>query len=108
MKLHTGDEVLITAGKDKGRHGKVDRVYPSSHTVLVGGVNLYKRARRGFGNQPGGMIEFSRPLPVASLALLCPSCSKPTRIGFFLDNKGEKTRMCIKCKAALEKKQTKK
>lgn len=102
MKLHKGDQVLVTAGKDKSRRGKIDKVIPTKDRILIQGVNVYKKARRGFAGKPGGMIEFSRSLPTASVALLCPKCAKPTRIGYLVDKRGEKVRICKKCKAALE------
>lgn len=104
MKLHIGDQILVTSGKDKGQKGTVDHVFPVKDRVLVQGVNVYKKARRGFGNKPGGMIEFSRPLSTASIALLCPKCAKPTRVGYLVDKRGEKVRICKKCKAVIEPK----
>ncbi len=98
MKLITGDEVLVTAGKDKTRRGKVEKVFPKTARVLIAGLNVYKKHKKGFGGQKGGIIEFSRPLPVASVALLCPNCSKPTRVGLIVDKLGEKSRVCRKCK----------
>lgn len=103
MKLLKGDQILITAGKDKGQKGTVDRVFPKSDRILVQGVNLYKRARRGFAGQPGGMIEFARPLYLGNIVLLCPKCGKQTRVGYLLDKRGEKTRICKKCKAIIER-----
>lgn len=102
MKLKTGDQILVTVGKDKGRKGKVEKVFPKENTILVPGVNIYKRARKGFGGQKGGLIEFSRPLGMGKVALLCPKCDKPTRVGTRVDKKGEKSRICKKCGFLIE------
>ncbi|MDO8599924.1 MAG: 50S ribosomal protein L24 [bacterium] len=101
MKLHTGDTVLVTAGKDKGKKAPIERVFPKKDRVVVSGVNIYKKARKGFAGQKGGIVEFSRPLPVASVALICPHCAKQTRVSFRIDNLGTKSRICVKCKTAL-------
>lgn len=100
--------MLITGGKDKGQKGMVERLFPLRGRVLVQGLNVYKKSRRGLGGQPGGMIEFSRPLPVANVALICPKCGKPTRIGNLSDKRGEKLRVCRKCKAVVETKKEEK
>jgi large subunit ribosomal protein L24 len=101
MKIHSGDTVLVTAGKDKGRTGKVQKVMPKIDRVVVQEVNIYKKARKAVGDRPGGMIEFSRPLPVASVALICPKCGKQTRVKMVVDKQGEKTRSCVKCGAEI-------
>lgn len=101
MKLHTGDQVLITAGRDKGQKGKIERVLQKIDRVVVAGLNIYKKNRKPFAGQKGGVIEFARPLPVANIALVCPNCSKQTRIAYNIDKKGEKTRICVKCKQVI-------
>lgn len=106
MKLRVGDQILVTAGKDKRRGGKVDVVFPKKDKVLVAGVNVYKKHRKGFGDQKGGIFEFSRPLPVGNIALVCPHCKKPTRVGLRVKS-GEKTRICAKCKRQIDTQDTK-
>lgn len=98
MKFKKGDEILITGGKDKGKRGKIDRVLTKENAVVVLGVNLYKRhTKRRDEKNPGGIIDFPRPLPTARVALICPKCKKPTRIGYAVTQK-EKQRICRKCK----------
>lgn len=101
-KFKIGDEVLVTAGKDKGRKGKVDKVFPREAKVRVEGLNVYKKHVKGFGGEKGGIVEFSRPLPVANIALLCPKCGKQTRVRYRIDKTGEKTRACAKCGRVVE------
>ncbi len=97
MKLRKGDHIIVTAGKDKGRKGKIERVYPAAHAVLVPGLNMFKRhQKRRDERHEGGIIEYNRPLLMGNIALLCPKCGKPTRVGYFV-SKGQKERICKKC-----------
>ena len=99
QKLRKGDEVFITAGKDKGKRGKVERI--SAEKVYLPGLNTYKRhLKKRDEKNPGGIIQFSRPLPLAAVSLICPKCGKPTRVGFVIDKKN-KRRMCRKCGAKI-------
>ncbi len=99
MKIKKGDKVKITAGKDRGRDGKVVRVYSKQNKVLVEGVNLYKRHVKKSEQAPqGGVLDIPRPLDVAKVALVCPKCGKTTRIGYTVE-KGKKLRVCKKCKS---------
>ena len=95
-KLKKGDTVKITVGKDKGREGKIEKIFPKKGTVLVPGVNIYKKHVKGFQGQKGGIYDIPRPLVFAKVALVCPKCKKATRIGFRV-LKDEKTRFCKKC-----------
>ncbi len=97
FKLKKGDEVIITGGKDKGKKGKIEKVILSQNLVFLPGLNVYKKhMKKKDEKNPGGIVNFSRPLPVASVALICPKCAKPTRVGFKLEGK-EKKRVCRKC-----------
>lgn len=98
MKIKKGDQIIVTMGKDKGRKGKVTVSDAKGGTVLVPGVNMYKRHQKKKDEKnPGGIIEYARPLVLAKVALICPKCNKPTRAGFLV-TKGEKVRICRKCK----------
>lgn len=101
MKLKKGDTVKITAGKDKGREGKIEKVLPKEEKVIVPEINLYKKHVKGQQGQKGGMFDMPRPLSVAKVALLCPKCKKQTRIGTrFVKN--EKVRICKKCNKEID------
>jgi large subunit ribosomal protein L24 len=97
MKLRIGDTVKITAGKDKGREGKVEMILPKKDSVVVPEVNMYKKHVKGQQGQKGGMYDLPRPLNVAKVALICPHCKKQTRVNFKIE-KGTKIRFCAKCK----------
>jgi len=97
MKLKKGDEIIVTAGKDKGRKGKVDRVFPKENTIIVPGVNVYKRhTKRKDDKHPGGIISLPKAMDVSKVMLVCPSCGQKTRIGY-KNLKDEKVRICRKC-----------
>lgn len=98
MKLKKGDKVKVIAGKDKGREGVIDRVYKNQESVLVAGVNQYKRHIKKNEKMPqGGVVDLPRPLNVAKVMLICPKCGKLTRVAYE-NGKGGKKRVCRKCK----------
>jgi large subunit ribosomal protein L24 len=97
MKYKIGDTVIVTSGKDKGRKGKIEKLFPKEGAVTVAGINVSKRhMKRRDEKNPGGIIDMVKPMDVAKMALLCPSCGKPTRVGYVLA-KNEKVRVCRKC-----------
>ncbi len=98
MKIKKGDTIIITVGKDKGKQGKVEKVNAAEHTVMVPGVNTYKRhMKKRDEKNPGGIIDMLRAIDVGKTALVCPACGKPTRVGYVFV-KDEKVRICRKCK----------
>ena len=103
IKIKKGDTIKVMAGKDKGKTGKVEKVFPKQAKVLVAGVNIYKRHLKPRGEgKPGGIIDIVKPLPLANVALLCPKCQQPTRVGFIFDKQKEKLRICKKCQEQLK------
>jgi large subunit ribosomal protein L24 len=110
MHVKTGDEVLVIAGKDKGRRGKIKRSIPSAKRVVVEGLNIAKRHMKPRGpGKPGGIIDIEAPLDVSNVMLICPSCGRASRTGHrFLeetDHKGRqrKVRFCKACDAVIDK-----
>jgi len=88
MKIKKGDTVVIIAGKDKGKEGKVVRVFPARMQAIVEGVNVKKkhqRARRG--GQKGQIVPFAAPFDISNAALKDPKTGKPTRVGFQAEGK---------------------
>lgn len=100
FKFKVGDEVLITSGRDKSKKGKIEKIFQKENKVVVDGVNIYKRHRKVTRTQPAGIYEIARPLPVANIAIICPKCSKATRVGFKIEGK-TKSRICKKCKGVI-------
>lgn len=101
LKFKTGDTVKITAGKDKGREGQIERIIPKDGTVLIPGVNIYKKHVKGRDGQKGGIYELPRPLSFGKIALVCPKCKKVTRVHFHIAG-DDKVRMCAKCKREID------
>lgn len=97
-KLIRNDNVVVIAGKDKGKKGKVLRVYPKPTRVLVEGVNVVKKHMRPTRDNPkGGIMSVERPVSLSNVMLVCPRCSKSTRIAVKYLTDGTKKRICKKC-----------
>ena len=100
IKLHVkkDDLVMIIAGKDKGKRGKVLRVMPDKGRVLVENLNLIKRhTRPSRTSNEGGIIEKEAPIALSNVQLLCHGCKKPSRTGIRVLEDGSKSRFCKKC-----------
>ncbi|MBE9482811.1 MAG: 50S ribosomal protein L24 [Chloroflexi bacterium] len=98
MKIRKNDTVLVIAGKDKGKKGKVRFVYPKDERMLVDGVNFIKRHTRARGAvRQAGIIELEAPVHVSNVMLICSKCNHPTRIGFRFLTDGKKVRVCRSC-----------
>lgn len=105
-KLHVkkDDLVMVIAGKEKGKSGKIVRVLPDSGRVLVENLNIVKRhSRPTRGNAQGGIIEKEAPLDASNVQILCKGCSKPARTGIRVLQDGSKARFCKKCNEILDK-----
>jgi large subunit ribosomal protein L24 len=101
MRIHRGDNIVIIAGKDKGRTGTVSRALPSSEKVIVEGLNLRKRHRRPRrANEKGQIIEFAHPIHVSNVMLVDPKTGKGTRVGYRVED-GKKVRYAKKSGTAL-------
>lgn len=98
MKVKKGDNVLITAGKDKGRTGKIMKAFPKQLKALVEGINLKKKhVRPKREGEKGQIVEIPAALDISNLKIICPKCGKATRVGYKIDGENKK-RICKKCK----------
>ncbi|HEY6696792.1 MAG TPA: 50S ribosomal protein L24 [Acidimicrobiales bacterium] len=98
MNIRKGDRVRVLTGKDRGKEGEVMRAIPAAGKVIVEGVNIARKHQRPTrATQQGGIIDRDMPLPVSNVALVCPSCGKPTRVGYKIDASGQKARVCKRC-----------
>ncbi len=101
MKLKKGDNIKVIKGKDKGKTGKIDRVFPKVSKVLVSNVNLYKRHLKARSEtKPSEIITLTKPLPEENVILVCPKCHKETRVGYKIE-KNNKLRICKKCNSEI-------
>ncbi|OGN97791.1 MAG: 50S ribosomal protein L24 [Chloroflexi bacterium RBG_13_51_36] len=103
MKIRKDDTVVIIAGKDRGKKGKVRRAFPDEDRVIVEGLNMIKRhSRARRAARQAGIIELEAPIHVSNVMLVCEKCGKPARVGFrFLDD-GKKVRICSSCREVID------
>jgi len=97
MKIKKNDKIKVLVGKDKGKEGVVEKVYIKQNTVLVPGINLFKKHMRKSEQMPqGGIVEVPRPLNVAKIGVVCATCKKAVKVGYKMVE-GKKKRVCRKC-----------
>jgi len=102
--LKKDDTVLVVAGRERGKTGKVVRVLRERGKVLVERINMIKRHKKPSGPQsPGGILEKEAPLDVSNVMLLCPACNKPTRVGRRTLDGGARVRTCRRCNETIDK-----
>jgi large subunit ribosomal protein L24 len=111
-KIKKGDSIEVIAGKDAGKRGTVQRVLTEERRVVVDKINMVKRhtkprpAPRRSGSQqviPGGVLEKEAPLHISNVQLVCPACGKPSRVGFRVNDDGNKVRVCRRCGKDVDK-----
>jgi len=116
LKIKKGDTVIVNTGKDKGKQGKIEKVFSKQGKILVVGVNVAKKHLKPSRKSPhGGIIDKLLPIDSSNATIICPRCSKPTKVGFKLmqNSKGgsaagqeksepSKIRICRKCKESLD------
>jgi large subunit ribosomal protein L24 len=103
MNIKKNDTVLVIAGKDKGKKGKVRFAFPREDKVQIDGVNYIKKHARPRGDaKQAGIIEREAPLHASNVMLLCPKCNKPARIGINVLDNGSRVRCCKVCKEVLD------
>jgi len=103
-RVRKGDQVIVTAGRDRGKKGEVLRILPKDGKVLVEGVNrLKKHLRPTRTNQSGGIIVKENPIPLAKVMLVDPKSDKPTRVRFTTKD-GKKVRVAVSSGATFEEK----
>lgn len=103
FKIRREDTVIVLAGKDKGKQGKVMRLFPATRKAIVQGVNYAKKHKRRTqqDQQHTGIMQMEVPIALSNLAIVCKSCNAATRVGFAVLKDKTKTRICKKCREAL-------
>lgn len=93
---------MVLKGKDKGKKGKVQQVFPKEGKVIVEGVNIRKKhVKPKRAGEKGQVVQTAGRMASSNIALVCPKCSKPTRIGFSMQG-SKKYRSCKMCKAIID------
>jgi large subunit ribosomal protein L24 len=102
MKIKKNDNVMVIVGKDRGKSGIVESVFPVEEKAVVKGIHIMKKhVKPSKKNPQGGIIDMNMKLDISNLMLVCPNCGKLTRIGYKIE-KGVKIRICKKCSVSVE------
>lgn len=104
MHVHREDTVLILTGKDRGKKGRVIRLFTKTEKALVEKINMVKRHTRPTQQLPqGGILEKEAPVALSNLQVVCGKCQKPTRVAHKVLANGQKVRACKKCGEIMDK-----
>lgn len=102
MKIKKGDNVIILKGKDRGKKGKVQQAFPKEAKLIVEGMNIKKKhVKPQKAGQKGQIVQMAGRMASSNVALVCPKCSKPSRIGYTMQGL-KKYRFCKSCKATID------
>ena len=97
-KIKKNDTVMILAGKDKGKTGKVLVFSSTINKAIVEGVNFVKKhVKKTREDKQGGILEKEAPIAVSNIALFCKKCNGPIKVGYSILKDGSKSRYCKKC-----------
>ena len=102
MNFKTGDKVVVIAGKDKGKEGKILKTLAKENKVVVENVNVVKKHQKGNGQTPGGIVDMEAPIHASNVMIVDPKTKKPTRIGHSTDKNGKKIRVTKKSNSNLD------
>ena len=102
MKLKTGDKVVVIAGKDKGKEGKIIKTYRNDDKVIVEGINIAKKHVKPNGQNPGSIEEIEMPIHASNVMIVDPKTKKGTRVGHEIDKNGKKIRISKKSNSNLD------
>jgi large subunit ribosomal protein L24 len=102
MNIKKNDNVIIVKGKDRGKSAKVSNVLPKIGKIVLTGLNKYKKhIKPSKSNPQGGIVDISMAMPASNVLVICPSCTKSTRVKYKITDTS-KNRICAKCKQSLE------
>jgi large subunit ribosomal protein L24 len=103
VQIRKNDSVMVIAGKERGKTGKVLRVFPDKEAVIIERVNVVKRHTKPRGpQQPGGIVEKEATVNASNIMIMCDKCNAPVRIGRKILGDGKKIRICRRCSEALD------
>ncbi|MFH1218413.1 MAG: 50S ribosomal protein L24 [Candidatus Peregrinibacteria bacterium] len=107
MKLKIDDQVAVITGKDKGKKGKITRISIKQNSIVVEKVNIVTKHIKKTAQKPGQKIQFEAPINASNVMVICPSCSKRSRVGYKKLGTGKKQRICKKCNESIDKEKKK-
>lgn len=102
MNFKVGDKVIVIAGSSKGRTGKIIKTLRNENKVIVEGVNIVKKHRKGNGQESGGILEVEAPIHASNVMIVDPKTNKRTRIGHTVDKNNKKIRISKKSNEKLD------
>jgi large subunit ribosomal protein L24 len=103
VEIRKNDSVMVIAGKERGKTGKILRVLPEKNSVIVERLNVVKRHSRPRGpQQPGGIVEKEARIHASNVMIMCDKCNAPVRIGHKALADGKRIRICRRCNEALD------
>lgn len=102
MNLKVGDKVVVIAGKDKGKEGKIIKTFKNENKVLVEGINMVKKHQKPMGQETGGIIDMEAPIDRSNVMIIDPKTKKRTRIGHTTDKNNKKIRISRKSNEKLD------
>ncbi len=105
LTIRKNDTVIVIVGKDKGKQGKVLKIFPKKNAAIVEGINFYKKHTKAnpSKNIKGGILEKEGLINVSNLMVICSECGKAVRIGHKVLEDGKKVRICRKCQGIIER-----
>lgn len=105
LHVKKNDQVVVKAGKDRGKTGKVLRVFPQKSQAIVENINFVRRHTRANPqrNIKGGIVEREALVQLSNLQVICGECNRPTRVGYNLLSDDKKVRICRKCGGTIDK-----
>jgi len=104
FSLKKNDLVMVISGKEKGKSGRILRVFPQKNRVLIEKINFVKRHTRPSGQmRQGGILEKEAPIHISKVMIVCEKCNLPIRFGKKILDDGKKVRVCKKCGEVLDK-----
>lgn len=102
MNFKVGDKVVVIAGSSKGKEGKIIKTLKTENKVIVEGVNIVKKHRKGNGQESGGILEVEAPIHASNVMMIDPKTKKRTRIGHTIDKNNKKIRVSKKSNEKLD------
>ena len=105
LRVRKNDQVVVIAGRDRGKRGKVLRIFPTRNRAIVERINMIKRHTRPNPQQniKGGLVEREASIDVSNLMIVCSECDRPTRLRHHRLNDGRKVRVCHQCEGVIDK-----